>query len=73
MSLQLAAKHLASKGRGPDTELVHMTRGEIAGLQALAKFNNHCFHHKIVAASKAEKIEIDKMAGRDVAFYGLSQ
>ena len=36
MSLQIAAQHLASKGRGPDTELVHMTKGEIAGLQALA-------------------------------------
>ena len=37
MSLQLAAQHLASKGRGPDTTLVHMAPGEVAGLQALAK------------------------------------
>lgn len=37
MSLQHAAQHLAAKGRGPDTELIHMTKGEIAGLQALAK------------------------------------
>lgn len=37
MSLHIAAQHLASKGRGPDTELVHMTKGEVAGLQALAK------------------------------------
>jgi len=36
MSLQIAAQHLATKGRGPDTELVHMTKGEIAGLQSLA-------------------------------------
>jgi len=36
MSLQIAAQHLARKGRGPDTELVHMTKGEIGGLQALA-------------------------------------
>lgn len=36
MSLQLAAQHLASKGRDGDTELVHMTRGEIKGLQDLA-------------------------------------
>jgi hypothetical protein len=36
MSLQIAAQHLASKGRGPDTELIHMTKGEIGGLQALA-------------------------------------
>ena len=36
MSLHVAAKHLASKGRDGDTELVHMTRGEIKGLQDLA-------------------------------------
>lgn len=36
MSLHTAAKHLASKGRDGDTELVHMTKGEIGGLQALA-------------------------------------
>jgi hypothetical protein len=36
MSLHVAAKHLASKGRDGDTELVHMTRGEIKGLQELA-------------------------------------
>ena len=37
MSLEQAAKHLASYGRGPDTELIHMTKGEINGLQQLAK------------------------------------
>ena len=37
MSLKHAAKHLAAHGRGPDTELVHMTKGEINGLQQLAK------------------------------------
>jgi hypothetical protein len=36
MSLHIAAQHLASKGRKGDTELVHMTKGEIKGLQALA-------------------------------------
>jgi hypothetical protein len=36
MSLKLAAEHLKSKGRGPDTELVHMTKGEIKGLRQLA-------------------------------------
>lgn len=36
MSLHVAAKHLASKGRDGDTELVHMTKGEIRGLQDLA-------------------------------------
>lgn len=37
MSLQLAAQHLASKGRGPDTMLVHMAPGEVKSLQALAR------------------------------------
>jgi hypothetical protein len=36
MSLIIAAEHLKSKGRGPDTELVHMTKGEIKGLRQLA-------------------------------------
>lgn len=36
MSLHIAAKHLASKGRDGDTELVHMTKGEIKSLQGLA-------------------------------------
>jgi hypothetical protein len=37
MSLQLAAQHLASRGRGPDTTLVHMAPGEVDSLQAIAK------------------------------------
>jgi len=37
MSLQLAAQHLASKGRGPDTTLVHMAPSEVRSLQKLAK------------------------------------
>lgn len=36
MSLHYAAKHLASRGRNGDTELVHMTKNEIKGLQELA-------------------------------------
>jgi len=36
MSLQIAAQHLAAQGRGPDTTLVHMTPGEVKGLQAIA-------------------------------------
>jgi hypothetical protein len=39
MSLKHAAKHLAAHGRGPDTELIHMTKGEINSLQTLAKAN----------------------------------
>jgi hypothetical protein len=37
MSLEVAAKHLAAHGRGPDDQLVHMSGKEVAGLQALAK------------------------------------
>jgi len=37
MSLQLAANHLAAQGRGPDTTLVHMSHGEVKGLQDLAR------------------------------------
>ena len=37
MSLQIAAQHLASRGRGPDTQLVHMAPQEVAGLNALAR------------------------------------
>ena len=36
MSLALAAQHLAARGRNGDSTLVHMTPGEVAGLQALA-------------------------------------
>ena len=39
MSLKHAANHLAAHGRGPDTELVHMTKGEIDSLQSLARAN----------------------------------
>ena len=36
MSLAHAAEHLKQHGRGPDTELVHMSKKEIKGLQELA-------------------------------------
>jgi hypothetical protein len=36
MSLQTAAQHIASQGRGQDKILVHMTPGEVKGLQAIA-------------------------------------
>jgi hypothetical protein len=36
MSLKKAAKYLESKGRNGDSMLVHMTPGEVKGLQALA-------------------------------------
>ena len=36
MSLVALANHLAEKGRGDDKMLVHMTPGEVQGLQALA-------------------------------------
>jgi hypothetical protein len=37
MSLQLLAKQMESKGRDGDSVLVHMTPGEVAGLQKLAE------------------------------------
>ena len=37
MSLAVLADHMASKGRGPDSMLVHMSPREVRGLQALAK------------------------------------
>jgi hypothetical protein len=36
---QIAARHIADQGRGNDTELVHMSPREVAGLQALAQQN----------------------------------
>lgn len=36
MSLQLAAEHLKKYGRGEDTQLVHMTPGELQALQSMA-------------------------------------
>lgn len=37
MSLREIASEMKKKGRGPDTELVHMAPREVAGLRALAK------------------------------------
>ncbi len=37
MSLAVLADHMASKGRGPDSMLIHMSPREVQGLQALAK------------------------------------
>ena len=36
MSLAVLADHMASKGRGPDSMLIHMSPSELQGLQALA-------------------------------------
>jgi hypothetical protein len=36
MSLQHAAQHLAAQGRGPDTTLVHMSKGEVKSLNDIA-------------------------------------
>ena len=37
MSLQLIAKQMEAKGRKGDSMLVHMTPGEVEGLQKLAE------------------------------------
>jgi len=39
MSLAVLADHMASKGRGPDSMLIHMSPREVQGLQALAENN----------------------------------
>jgi len=39
MSLAVLANHMASKGRGPDSMLIHMSPREVQGLQALAVKN----------------------------------
>jgi len=39
MSLHALANHMAAKGRGPDSTLVHMSPREVHGLQALAMAN----------------------------------
>jgi hypothetical protein len=39
MSLAVLADHMASKGRGPDSMLIHMSPTEVQGLQALAMKN----------------------------------
>lgn len=39
MSLAVLADHMASKGRGPDSMLIHMSPNELQGLQALAMAN----------------------------------
>jgi hypothetical protein len=39
MSLAVLADHMASKGRGPDSMLIHMSPREVQGLQALATAN----------------------------------
>lgn len=36
MSLQAAAQHLSSQGRGPDDMLIHMSKGEVKSLNDLA-------------------------------------
>ena len=36
MSLAVLADHMASRGRGPDSMLIHMSPREVQGLQALA-------------------------------------
>jgi len=37
MSLQIAAQHLSSHGRGNDSTLVHMSPREVSSLNAIAK------------------------------------
>lgn len=41
MSLKKLAQQIRAQGRGPDTELVHFTKDEVAGLNALARASGH--------------------------------
>jgi len=74
MSLHYAAKHLATKGRGPDTELVHMTKGEIKGLQQLAMAHGGSLsvnpHTGLVEAGFLKKI-LPMVAGAALAATGV--
>lgn len=73
MSLHIAAQHLASKGRDGDTELVHMTKGEVKGLHALALAHGGSLttnpHTGLTEASWLKNI-LPAIAG--VALTGLS-
>ena len=74
MSLHYAAKHLADHGRGPDTELVHMTKGEIKGLQQLAMAHGGSLsinpHTGLVEAGFLKKI-LPMVAGAALAATGV--
>jgi hypothetical protein len=73
MSLHVAAKHLASKGRDGDSMLVHMSPGEVKGLQGLALANGGSLSINpdtgLVEASFLKKI-LPMVAG--AALTGLS-
>ena len=69
-----AAQHLASYGRGGDTELVHMTKGEIKGLQALALANGGSLtinpHTGLVEAGFLKRM-LPMIAGAALAATGV--
>ena len=72
MSLKLAADHLKNQGRGPDTELVHMSKNELKGLQALAMSHGGSLtinpHTGLVEAGFLEKI-LPSLAGAAVGYF----
>lgn len=74
MSLHTIAKQMAAHGRGPDTELVHMTKGEVAGLQKLALAHGGSLtinpHTGLVEAGWLSKL-LPTIAGAALAATGV--
>lgn len=74
MSLHHLAQHMAKYGRGPDTELIHMTKGEIASLQSLAKAHGGSLtinpHTGLVEAGFLSKL-LPMIAGAALASTGI--
>lgn len=74
MSLHIAAKHLANQGRDSDTELVHMSKDEVKGLQSLAMAHGGSLsinpHTGLVEAGFLTKI-LPMVAGAALAATGV--
>jgi hypothetical protein len=73
MSLHQLAHQLKAKGRGPDTELVHMTKGEVAGLHRLAR---HVYGQKLPVNPETGLVEagwlkslLPTIVGGAVSYY----
>ncbi len=74
MSLHAAAQHLASKGRDEDSLLVHMTPGEVHGLQALAMSHGGSLTINpdtgLVEAGFLKKL-LPTLVGLGASFFGM--
>jgi hypothetical protein len=75
MSLQLVANHLAQKGRGPDSTLVHMSNREVAGLNALAqKHGGQLSVNPDTGLPEAGFLDniLPAVAGAGLAYFGVN-